>query len=152
MRKPKQVLVFLYRKNKYNEHEYCIFYRDKLNFWQGLSGGVENDETLFETVKREVLEETGIRIENQNILQLSSVASIPVVSITGKFTWGKDIYVVHEYSFGILVNKENIKISNEHVKYEWVSYNKAYELLKFDSNKIALWELNQRIQNKNLND
>ena len=32
MRKPKQVLVFLYRKNKNNEYEYCIFYRKKCKY------------------------------------------------------------------------------------------------------------------------
>lgn len=31
MRKPKQVLVLLYRKNKENKYEYCIFLRRKNN-------------------------------------------------------------------------------------------------------------------------
>ena len=110
MRKPKQVLVFLYRKNKNNKYEYCIFYRKRLQIWQAISGGVEDDETLIETVKREVLEETGI--EANNILELSSITSIPVVNVTGNFSWGNDVYVVTEYSFGVLTDNNDIKLSS----------------------------------------
>ena len=115
MRKPKQVLVFLYRKNKNNEYEYCIFYRKKLQVWQAISGGVEDDETLIETVKREVFEETGI--EANDIFELSSVSSIPVVNITGKFSWGNDVYVVTEHSFGVFTENNDIKsFENDFVK------------------------------------
>ena len=144
MRKPKQVLVFLYRKNEENEYEYCIFYRRKLKFWQAISGGVEDDETLVETVKREVLEETGISAKD--IIKLSSISTIPVINVTGDFTWGQDVYVVTEYSFGVFIENSDIILSNEHKQYEWLTYDKAYEKLKFDSNKTALWELNQRLK------
>lgn len=148
MRKPKQVLVFLYRKNRNNEYEYCIFYRKKMQIWQAISGGVEDDETLIETVKREVLEETNIEVND--IFELSSVSSIPVVNVTGKFTWGDDIYVVTEYSFGVFTENNEIKLSSEHKQYGWFSFDEAYEKLEFDSNKTALWELNQRLLNFDL--
>lgn len=148
MRKPKQVLVFLYRKNKNNEYEYCIFYRKKLQVRQAISGGVEDDETLIETVKREVFEETGI--EANDIFELSSVSSIPVVNITGKFSWGNDVYVVSEHSFGVFTENNDIKLSSEHKQYEWFTFDEAYEKLEFDSNKTALWELNQRLLNSDL--
>ena len=149
MRQPKQVLTFLYRKNKNNEYEYCIFYRNKKEFWQGLSGGVEDNESLIQTVKREILEETGIKAND--ILELSSISTIPVVNITGEYTWGKDVYVVTEYSFGALLENQNIKLSSEHKKYEWLSYDEAYKRLTYDSNKTALWELNERLLRKELN-
>ena len=145
MRKPKQVLVFLYRKNRNNLYEYCIFYRSKLKFWQGVSGGVENDESLIETVKREVFEETGVRVND--VFQLSTVSSIPVVDVTGNFSWGNDVYVVPEYSFGVSLGNYDIHLSNEHKEYQWCLFDEAYEKLKFDSNKTALWELNQRLLN-----
>ena len=148
MRKPKQVLVFLYRKNRNNLYEYCIFYRKKLQFWQGLSGGVEDDETLIETVKREVFEETGIKVNN--IYQLSSISSIPVVDVTGEFSWGKDVYVVAEYSFGVFIDDYSFKLSDEHKEYGWFLFDEAYDKLKFDSNKTALWELDQRLLNNNM--
>lgn len=148
MRKPKQVLVLLYRKNKENKYEYCIFLRRKKQQWQAISGGVEDDETLIETVKRELLEETGIKVNN--IYQLSTTSSIPVINIKNDSTWGKDIYVVPEYSFGVYIENDNIILSDEHCQYEWLTFEKAYEKLKFDSNKTALWELNQRLLKNNL--
>ena len=143
MRKQKQVLVFLYRKNEDENYEYCIFYRDKLKFWQGISGGVEDDESLIETVKREVFEETGIIVDD--IYQFSTVSSIPVVDVMGEFFWGNDVYVVPEYSFGVPLENYDIHLSSEHREYKWCLFDEAYEKLKFDSNKTALWELNQRL-------
>ena len=143
MRKPKQVLVFLYRKNEDENYEYCIFYRNRLKFWQGISGGVEDDESLIETVKREVYEETGVRVND--IYQLSTVSSIPVVDVMGEFFWGNDVYVVPEYSFGVSLENYDIHLSSEHKEYKWCLFEEAYEKLKFDSNKTALWELNQRL-------
>ena len=148
MRKPKQVLVFLYRKNENGVYEYCIFYRNKLNFWQGLSGGVENNETLIETVKREVFEETGIRVND--IYQLSSVSSIPVLDVTDEFYWGKNVYVAFEYSFGVFIDSYDIKLSSEHNEYKWFLFEEAYDKLKYDSNRTALWELNQRLLNNDI--
>ena len=143
MRKPKQVLVFLYRKNEDENYEYCIFYRKRLKFWQGISGGVEDNESLIETVKREVFEETGIIVND--IYQLSTVSSLPVVDVIGEFFWGNDVYVVPEYSFGVPLENYDIHLSNEHKEYKWYLFDEAYEKLKFDSNKTALWELNQRL-------
>ena len=85
MRKPKQVLVFLYKINEENLYEYCIFFRKKLQFWQGLSGGVEDDESLIETVKREVYEETGVRVNDIYILTGNSEQQIgPIMNIPKK--------------------------------------------------------------------
>ena len=148
MRKPRQVLVFLYRRNQNNLYEYCIFYRNRLKFWQGLSGGVEDDESLIETVKREVYEETGVRVND--IYQLSSVSSIPVVDVKGDFFWGNDVYVVPEYSFGVPLENYDIHLSSEHQEYKWALFEEAYEKLRFDSNKTALWELNQRLLNNDM--
>ena len=146
MRKPKQVLVFLYRKID-NGYEYCLFQRKNGNYYQAISGGVENDETLKETVKRELIEETGIKTDR--IYKLASVSSIPKVNITKENIW-KKVYVVKEYSFAIKIENEKIKLSEEHINYEWLKYEDAQKELKYDSNKTALWELNERLLKNDL--
>ena len=148
MRKPRNVLVFLYRYN--NGIEYCIFYRNKEKFYQGLSGGVEDNEELADTVKREVYEETGIKVNN--IMKLDTISSIPGINVSKIFNYKNNIYVVYEYVFGIKINNEKIKISDEHKEYKWVSFDEAIKLLKYDSNKTALYELNERlIHNEGIN-
>lgn len=148
MRKPKQVLVFLYRYN--NKYEYCLFYRSKEKFYQGLSGGVEDDEELIDTVKREVYEETLIKVNN--ILKLDTISSIPGINVNKNFNYKNNIYVVYEYAFGVKINNEEIKLSDEHQEYKWVDYDEAINLLKYESNKTALFELNERlIHNESIN-
>jgi dATP pyrophosphohydrolase len=36
--------------------------------------------------------------------------------------------------------------SREHTSYRWLSYDEAARLLRWDSNKTALWELNERLR------
>lgn len=140
MRKPNQVLVFLYKKVN-NDYFYCIFLR-KSGIWQGISGGVEDDESLIDTVKREVFEETGMVVSN--IMELSSVSSIPVIDVVGDYIFGSDVYVIPEYSFGVECSG-NIVLSSEHKDYKWMLYDEAINCLEYDSNKTALWELNERL-------
>ena len=41
---------------------------------------------------------------------------------------------------------EDISISREHGCFEWVDYSTAKERLRYDSNKVALWELDNKIR------
>lgn len=147
MRSPYQILTFpFYRQN--NEIFYALFKRSELEVWQGIAGGGEEGETPIETAARESQEEAGISPKSK-IYQLSSVASIPVIYISG-FIWGEDTLVIPEFSFGIEMLSKTLSISHEHSSYEWFTFNKAMEKLKWDSNKTALWELNHRIENNKL--
>lgn len=144
MRKPIQVLVFPYRKDKsLNCIQYCLFLREDLNVWQGIAGGVEDNETVEQSARREIIEESNIPYDS-NLVKLSSFFSMPSVNISGT-KWGKGIYIVKEYSFGVCADNIEIKISDEHKTFKWVSYNEAMNLLKWDSNKNAIWELNERL-------
>lgn len=145
MRAPFQILTILYKK-KEERIQYCIFYRNSHPIWQFISGGGENKETPIETVIREVKEETSIIIKEDDIKQLDSKSTIPVINITGEYTWGNNIYVIPEYTIAVNIKKCEIKLSSEHKEYKWVEYREAMEKLKYDSNKTALWELNERLK------
>ena len=148
MRAPYQTLTILY-KEKDNKILYAIFYRISHPIWQFVSGGGEDNETPLETVVREIKEETSIVVDKKEIEQLDSKTTIPVINITGEYTWGKNVYVIPEYTFAIKLKNCNIKLSNEHKEYKWVEYDEAIKKLKYDSNKTALWELNERLKRKN---
>ena len=145
MRLPKQVLVIPYRViNK--DVEYCIFQRKDMQIWQWISGGVEDfDEDIISAARREIYEETNIS-NIPKIIELEGFAKIPVVNIVKEFMWGDNIFYSDEYAFAVNVGNKKIKISEEHDKFKWVSYSEAKALLRYDSNKSALWELDEKIK------
>ena len=57
----------------------------------------------------------------------------------------QDVLVVPEYAFGADSTGQEITLSTEHEEYRWADYLTAQELLCFDSNKNALWELDFRL-------
>lgn len=147
MRMPKQVLVITY-KIRNSEIEYCVFKRKDLKCWQWISGGMEDfDKDLLGAAKRELYEETGIK-GNVTIENLEIVTKIPVVNVVGDFMWGRDVFYSEEYGFSVNISNQEIRLSNEHKEYRWVNYNQAQELLEYDSNKSALWELNEKLKRK----
>lgn len=144
MRKPIQVLVIPYRKNRnLNCFEYCLLLRDDLSVWQGIAGGVEDDETIEQSARREIFEESNIPYDSY-LLRLSSFTCMPSINIS-KTKWDSKTYIVKEYAFGVCADGIEIHISDEHKMYKWISYDDAIKLLKWDSNKNALWELNERL-------
>lgn len=142
MRQPYQVIVLPYVKT-HKGYLYAIFRRKDLNFWQAISGGGEGNETPFETAKREALEEARIDSSSE-FIALDSLTTIPVIDV-GEYIHKEGILVLPEYSFGVEMLSTNLNIGTEHSEYRWLSYQEARELLKYDSNKSALWELNHRL-------
>lgn len=63
----------------------------------------------------------------------------------------KNLFVIPEYSFAVELLNENIKLSNEHSNYSFLTYEECSKILEFDSNKRALYELNERIVRENYN-
>jgi len=146
-RSPYQILVIPFCRQK-DKVLYALFKREDMKVWQGIAGGGEEGESPIETAKREANEEACISLKSK-MVQLTSVASIPVIAISG-FLWGDDTLVIPEYSFGVEVDKQDIKLSKEHLKCQWFSFDDATEKLNWDSNKTALWELNHRIEKDKL--
>lgn len=142
MRAPFQVLAIPYRKE--NEYLFCVFHRADFDQWQFVSGGGEDNETPKEAAIREIREETGTF--HADVQQLTSMTYIPVYHFSKRYrqNWSKDTYVLPEYHFAFACDKE-IQLSNEHTEYHWLNYEEASEILKWDSNKTALYELNCRL-------
>lgn len=146
-RAPFQVLILLYRIEN-NRVEYCIFNRSDFSsgLWQFVSGGGEDDESKLDAAKRELLEETGLRY-NDSLQTLKSTTSIPSNIFNEIVKNYPELYVVPEYSFAMEVHDE-INLSHEHTEYKWVDYESAIDLLKYDSNKTALYELSMILESK----
>ena len=142
--KPIQVLVIPFRIG--SEPEFAVFHRSDEEMWQFIAGGVEDQEDAMEAARREAEEEASIP-SNLSFVSLDSVASIPGTSFEETEHWPEDLLVVPEYSFAVDVGDRELVLSFEHDEVRWVPYDKARCLLTWDSNRVALWELNERLAN-----
>lgn len=126
---------------------FAIFRRSDSHaeLWQGIAGGGEDDETPLEAAKRESREEANISGECA-FFQLESMSMLPVENVAG-FLWGPQTLVIPEWSFGVEVQEQIVRLSHEHREVRWLPFSEAMRLLTWESNRTALWELNHRISN-----
>ena len=142
-----QVLVIPYKKVE-EGILYCIFKRSDMNdCWQFIAGGGEDeDKTPLVSAQREAFEEARIS-SHLNFIELETKCSIATEYFKNYRTlWGEACLVIPEYCFAVEMQSEDVSISHEHGGFEWVDYLTAKERLKYDSNKVALWELDNKIR------
>jgi dATP pyrophosphohydrolase len=138
-------LVLPFRNNSGDSYEYAIFKRSDAGYWQGIAGGGEDNETPSEAAERELFEEAGIK-KSTNFIPLQFMAYVPAIEFKDHKYWSSDLFVIPEYYFSLDINDEEIKISKEHSEYKWVDYETAYNMLHWQTNKIGLWEVNERLK------
>jgi dihydroneopterin triphosphate diphosphatase len=144
-RAPFIVFVYPYLKTGDGDFEYALLKSAERNIWEAVAGGGEDQETILEAAKRETFEETGIVVESPPI-RLDTIAPVPVTRFKESALWGKDLFVIPIHYFGVLAPDRQIRISEEHSEYKWLRYPEARDLLKFEDDKIALWELDRRVR------
>lgn len=140
-----QVLVIPYSIEN-GKVQFCLLRRSDIDIWQFISGGGEDEDiSTIEAAKREAFEEAGIS-KMCNFFKLDTCCSIPSDCFKNAETiWGKECFVIQEYTFAVRVTSTFLKLSHEHTEYNWLTYADAQAVLQYDSNKTALWELNRRI-------
>jgi dATP pyrophosphohydrolase len=147
-RTPVNVLVLPFRLQAGAGVEFAIFRRaDQAGeIWQGVAGGVEDGETPFEAACRELAEETVIQAPAPRWVRLDARAAAPAVVFRDWPRWGPDTFVVQELAFGVDVGAGgDMRLSSEHAEYRWLGLDAATALVRYDSNRTALWELNERL-------
>ncbi len=150
-RQPRQVHVYLYRKNPGDEYEYAVFQRSENPlWWQGVCGGVEAGETDEEAALRELREEAGIRAGHP-LCRLTSMSYLPagIFSAKTQARWGPDVVVIPMIFFAMRYEGD-VTLSEEHTGFRWCVYPEAEKLVYFHDQKTALWELSERLRRGNL--
>jgi dATP pyrophosphohydrolase len=143
-RAPIQALVIPYRKTAHQGYEFATLLRANTSVWQFISGGVEDSETPEQAARREAFEEAAIPPERP-FLRLDSIASVPRRAFPSATHWPRSLLVVPEYAFAVELSGIEIRLSAEHSALRWLSSEGADAILTFDSNRVALWELNERL-------
>lgn len=144
MRAPFQILALPYKMVD-GVPTYGIFHRADHDQWQFIAGGGEDAETPMEAAKREILEEIGICAERMFALENTAFVPNTCFAKAHREHWAKDRYVIPEYSFAFECN-EAILLSHEHDAFVWLTYEQACDMLHWDSNKTALYELDCRLR------
>ena len=144
-RTPYNVGVYFYRPAPRGGWEYALLLRADAGFWQGVTGGGEGVETPLDAARRETFEETGL-LPQGPFIELDTVEPVPVIQFQGDFDWPEDLYVIPQHWFGARASDDaEITLSPEHTAYRWCSYVQANQLLRYDGNRTALWELDRRL-------
>ncbi|MEU9396440.1 NUDIX pyrophosphatase [Streptomyces sp. NPDC048324] len=139
-----QVLVLPYQESE-GSLLYALFRRSDGSYWQGVAGGGEASESPLEAARREASEEAGLAGDRE-FIELDSRVTIPVLHVTGEFTWGPAVLVIPEYAFGVRADSAELVLSSEHTEYGWFSLDAAMPAVRWDSNRTALWELDHRLR------
>ncbi|GLQ57183.1 NUDIX hydrolase [Devosia nitrariae] len=145
-RAPFQVLVLPFRLAE-GGREYGLFRRSDSGEWQGIAGGGDEGEAPLIAAGREMEEESGLP-RNLPLLPLDTIAMVPRTQFQRNGHWGPEILVVPEFSFGVDATHSELVLSHEHGEAGWFPLNIAIDRLNWDSNRTALWELDQRLQHQ----
>lgn len=143
-RSPFNVLVIPFR-NLDGAREFAVFHRADQDMWQFIAGGGEGDEDPSRAARRETEEEAGITLPDRSWIALDSVASVPRTAFPNA-PWPDSVYVIPQHSFAVDASGVELRLSTEHDGLEWLMYEAAAKRLTWDSNRVALWELRERLR------
>lgn len=125
MRHEKSCGAVVFRENKF-----LLLKTSKSKNWGAPKGHVENQETEEETARREIFEETGL----SNLRFLPGFRQINHFSLymNGKKISKEVVFFLAESKSG------DVKLSEEHNAYEWLSFGEAIHRVKFRALKSIL--------------
>ncbi|MBX3042593.1 MAG: NUDIX domain-containing protein [Candidatus Kapabacteria bacterium] len=105
--------------------------------WQVITGTIEGDETALSTALRETMEEIGCKPIR--------MWTIPYIT---RFFNPKNDTIQASPVFGMIIDsRQQIKLSDEHEKYEWLHLDMAIEKLLLPSHRDATNIFNEFIIN-----
>lgn len=128
MQREKSAGAVIFRKEGKSVVYLLLHYHFKSDYWDFPKGNIEKGENEEETVKREVKEETGI----------SNLNLVSGFKEKVNYFYRKDGETVFKEVIFYLANTEegDVKISFEHIGYEWADYQTAIKRLKSNSQKV----------------
>lgn len=141
MRRPESVQVFLVNEAG-GQRSYLLFQRVAMpalalpDFWQGITGALEQGESFEEAAVRKVREESGISVE-----QVFSAGFTQYFPIRPEWraTYGEGVTQVEERVFYAFIPSETQpKLSAEHQAFRWCLPEEAVSLLEFGHNRQCL--------------
>jgi dihydroneopterin triphosphate diphosphatase len=122
---------------------------DHPGYWQSVTGSRDKEESLTETVLREVREETGLDARRYSLSDWQ-MQNVYEIYPHWRYRYQPDITHNTEHVFGLqLPHPVDIQLEpREHLNYLWLDWQDAAEKVFSPSNRAAILELPQRVQRK----
>ncbi|WP_462163166.1 dihydroneopterin triphosphate diphosphatase [Pseudoalteromonas xiamenensis] len=141
LRQPLSVLVVIYKR----DGDFLLIQRaDDPEFWQSVTGGIEQGEKPIDTAIRELKEETGIDALklNLSVVQHSHTNSYEIRP-QWRYRYAPGNYINTEYVFSVEVPEHITLVLNpsEHTDYIWLPQRLAAQKAWSPSNKKEIIEL-----------
>jgi 8-oxo-dGTP pyrophosphatase MutT (NUDIX family) len=103
-------------------------YKFKSEYWDFPRGNIEEGEKPEDTALREIREETGI----ENVKILKNFKEV----VKWIYRRGNELVSKEVIYFLAQTEEEKVKLSKEHIGYEWLDYENALKRLKSNSKKV----------------
>ena len=120
------IIVYIREKNKI---EYLLLHYEE-GHWDFPKGHVENSEKIESTAKRETKEETGLMVKPN--IKFRKLITYSFVSNQNKIVNKKAYFFIGE------AKSKKVKLSSEHIDYEWLDYENALQRLTYNNVKDLL--------------
>jgi dihydroneopterin triphosphate diphosphatase len=105
--------------------------------WQGVTGGLDPEETLIDAAAREVFEETALKPVNVFPINYSYTYPVPAYST---HTFDRVTSTIEEHVFAVYIDPAHTMptLSEEHSEYRWIDVDLAHDLMYWAENKKAI--------------
>ena len=134
---PNSVLVVIYAQN--TGRVLMLQRQDDLNFWQSVTGTIEEGEQPLRTAMREVKEETGIDIKEQNLILVDCQYSVKFeIFPQFRYKYAPDTTHNTEHWFLLALPDEVEPQLSEHLAFQWLDAKEALNLTASPNNAEAI--------------
>ncbi len=108
-------------------------------YWQPVTGGRQDNESVLQCCQREVAEETGLQIDKTQLFTVLDCFSVIIAD--------RDMYL-EKPVYLYLCDTDKIQLSIEHIAYQWVDAKKIVDFLYWESNKTSFMQVWEYLQSK----
>ena len=138
---PVPATIRLVKVMVHDDHRVLLLHRkpERGNFWQPITGSIEDGETPIETARREILEETGNRRE-PDPLDLEQSFMIESQYLAARHSGpiiASEIGFVAELPSSATIHID----ADEHDSFGWFTFDEAYETIRWSDDREALERL-----------
>lgn len=136
---PESVLVVIYASD--SGRVLMLQRRDDPEFWQSVTGSLEDGESPEQTARREVMEEIGIDILSENLTLQDCDRCVEFeIFAHMRYRYAPGVTQNKEHWFSLALPEERDVVLTEHYAYRWLDKPAAAAFTKSPSNQLAIEE------------